>query len=238
MRIDYKDYNSELTTGPNGTLGIKSSEKISQSDLLFVTPKSLCSFVKQIWKNNLLDTSVRLLKDSEEESGPTRYYVAIELKSLEEGEKILTWWDWLWTFLFRRTRHVNSKPENHLLLSKYVHPKDQSTVLQAFPLDELKNLNQTYKDTLVALATGFNINYSQLYDVLQQMSNIYDTENEFLTEFINYQPPGPSILDFWKPAAGAVGNAVGNIMAHPAVGAVGGAIGSAYGFAKTALVGK
>uniref|UniRef100_A0A8D8Y990 Uncharacterized protein n=1 Tax=Cacopsylla melanoneura TaxID=428564 RepID=A0A8D8Y990_9HEMI len=169
------DYNNTVTSqSGNGELVTVPKEKVISTDLLFMTPRSLCPFVNHVWKNNFMKRYVHLLQDTLEKASGinTRHYIGLELKSLSKNDILFT---------YKRTREVPGQKAY--------------TTSQAFRFDGLNfNALQPQEFELSDIATSFDIKYEQLFEVLQKIYNILLTD--FIKELLTYKPSST----FWNVA--------------------------------------
>uniref|UniRef100_A0A8D8T506 Uncharacterized protein n=1 Tax=Cacopsylla melanoneura TaxID=428564 RepID=A0A8D8T506_9HEMI len=179
IRLDSVIYNMVTSRLENGKLVTVPKEEIISTDLLFMTSKSLCSFVKHVLKTNLRKRYVHLLRDTLDEAGSTQHYIGFELKPLSDNDTL---------FKFISTREVQSTSE-----------VQTTTYVKEFLLGGLKYTSQPFiQGALGELATIYNIEYTKLLNLLEQMSNIEHTDNDFMNELVNYKPQGSS--SFWTLA--------------------------------------
>uniref|UniRef100_A0A8D8T694 Uncharacterized protein n=1 Tax=Cacopsylla melanoneura TaxID=428564 RepID=A0A8D8T694_9HEMI len=182
------DYNNKVTRrSGNGELVTVPKEKIISTDLLFMTSKSLCSFVKHVLKTNLRKRYVHLLRDTLDEAGSTQHYIGFELKPLSDNDTLFTYLGF---------REVPGQP---------TIPSSETFRLDGFGFDGLKQMNQTYENSLKSFATIFKVEYIELLKILKQMYDMEHKDNAFMKELITYKPQGSST--FWEVSGNLFENA-------------------------------
>uniref|UniRef100_A0A8D8QS15 Uncharacterized protein n=1 Tax=Cacopsylla melanoneura TaxID=428564 RepID=A0A8D8QS15_9HEMI len=182
------DYNNKVTRrSGNGELVTVPKEKVISTDLLFMTSKSLCSFVKHVLKTNLRKRYVHLLRDTLDEAGSTQHYIGFELKPLSDNDTLFTYLGF---------REVPGQP---------TIPSSETFRLDGFGFDGLKQMNQTYENSLKSFATIFKVEYIELLKILKQMYDMEHKDNAFMKELITYKPQGSST--FWEVSGNLFENA-------------------------------